>query len=78
MSGDVRIAAAAGSVRASSMSGDIEIGTLVAGEADLSSMSGDIRAAVAPGVRVYLDLKTLSGDARSISTPEPTRPAGHS
>ena len=65
MSGDVRIAAAAGSVRASSMSGDIEIGTLIAGEADLSSMSGDIRAAVAPGVRVYLDLKTLSGDARS-------------
>jgi Toastrack DUF4097 len=65
MSGDVTIAAAAGSLRASSMSGDIEIGNLVAGEADLSSMSGDIRAAVAPGVRVYLDLKTLSGDANS-------------
>ena len=65
MSGSVSIAAAAGSVKASSMSGDIEVGGLVTGDADLSSMSGDIEAAVVPGVRVYLDLKTLSGDAHS-------------
>lgn len=65
MSGSVSIAAAAGSVKASSMSGDIEVGGLVTGDADLSSMSGDIEAAVVPGVRVYLDLRTLSGDAHS-------------
>ena len=46
------------------------MGGLVAGEADLSSMSGDIDAAVVPGVRVYLDLKTLSGDAHSTWTPD--------
>lgn len=65
MSGSVSIAAAAGSVKASSMSGDIEVGGLVTGDADLTSMSGDIEAAVVPGVRVYLDLRTLSGDAHS-------------
>ena len=73
MSGSVSIAAAAGSVKASSMSGDIELGGLVTGDADLSSMSGDIEAAVVPGVRVYLDLKSLSGDAHSHLNPADDR-----
>lgn len=73
MSGSVSIAAAAGSVKASSMSGDIELGGLVTGDADLSSMSGDIEAAVVPGIRVYLDLKSLSGDAHSHLDPADDR-----
>ncbi len=78
MSGDVSMDGAEGSVKASSMSGDISIGSLAAGDADLSSMSGDIQAAVVPGVRVFLDLRTLSGDAHSQLDPADDPSAGAS
>jgi Putative adhesin len=65
MSGDVTVGAVGGSLNASSMSGDIGVAGLRAGAAALSSMSGDVDVAVARGTRVYMDVKTLSGDARS-------------
>lgn len=65
MSGSITLDGAEGSLKASSMSGDVAVRSLSRGEVELGSMSGDIEAAVDPGVRVFLDLRTLSGDARS-------------
>jgi Putative adhesin len=65
MSGDVMLGVAAGSVEASSMSGDIRVAEVQAGSVSLSSMSGDVDVAVKRGTRVYLDVSTLSGEARS-------------
>ncbi len=65
MSGNVAVGRVGGSIEASSMSGDIDVGSVRVGTADLSTMSGDVRVAVERGSRVYLDLKTLSGDASS-------------
>jgi hypothetical protein len=65
MSGDVKIARADSSANASTMSGDVTVSALLSGEVELSSMSGDIEAGIVRGVRVFLDLKTISGDARS-------------
>lgn len=65
LSGSIIIRGAHDGIRASTMSGEIDAGGLERGDADLGSMSGDIRAAVVPGVRVYLDLSTLSGRASS-------------
>lgn len=65
MSGDVTLGTVAGSVDASTMSGDIRVGAVQAGTASLSSMSGDVEVGVTRGTRVYLDVSTLSGEARS-------------
>jgi Putative adhesin len=65
MSGDVTLGAVARSLEASSMSGDLEVAGVRSGAADLSSMSGDVDVGVARGTRVYMDVKTLAGDARS-------------
>ena len=65
MSGDVTLGEVAGSLEASSMSGDIRVGRVQAGSASLSSMSGDVEVGVKRGTRVYLDVSTLSGEARS-------------
>jgi hypothetical protein len=65
MSGSINVDGARGGIRASTMSGNVDAGGLEHGDADLGSMSGDIRAAVVPGVRVYLDLSTLAGRATS-------------
>lgn len=65
MSGDVGLGLAGGSLEASSMSGDIDVAGVGAGAAELSSMSGDIDVGVVRGTRVFLDVRTLSGEARS-------------
>ena len=65
MSGDVTLGAVGGSLDASSMSGDLGVAGLRAGTAEMSSMSGDVDVAVARGTRVYMDVKTMSGDAQS-------------
>ena len=66
MSGDVTVERAAGdSVRASSMSGDVFVGGLSQGAVNVKSMSGDVVMDVVPGVRVWIDLSSLSGQAES-------------
>jgi hypothetical protein len=65
MSGDVALGLAGGSVEVSSMSGDIDVAGVRVGAAELNSMSGDIDVGVVRGTRVFLDVRTLSGDARS-------------
>lgn len=64
-SGDLTIRRAEGSARARSASGDVRIDSITAGRGEINTVSGDISVAVPAGIGVYLDLSTLSGDARS-------------
>jgi DUF4097 and DUF4098 domain-containing protein YvlB len=64
-SGDVTIGSSAGPVATHTASGDIELGAVSSGKVDLTSVSGDVRVAVVPGIAVYLDLASTSGDIRS-------------
>jgi len=65
MSGDVTVEHAEGSVRAATMSGDVFLGSLTQGTVDAKTMSGDVTMDVVPGVRVWMDLSSLSGKAQS-------------
>jgi hypothetical protein len=65
VSGDLELDEALGSVAASTVSGDQRIGAVSAGPVKLSSVSGDVRVGVRPGLRLYLDVGTVSGAARS-------------
>jgi DUF4097 and DUF4098 domain-containing protein YvlB len=65
MSGNVTVERAHGDVRAATMSGDVFLGGLSQGTVDAKSMSGDVVMDVVPGVRVWMDLSTLSGRAQS-------------
>jgi DUF4097 and DUF4098 domain-containing protein YvlB len=64
-SGDVRIGQADRSVTTKTASGDVRIDSIRTGLADAATVSGDITIAVVPGVDVYLDISTLSGDVSS-------------
>ncbi len=46
-------------------SGDVEIGSVVAGEVRINSASGDIEVGIAKGSRLFVDAQTLSGDTSS-------------
>ena len=63
--GDVRIDEVAGSVTAQSASGDVRIGSVTQGSAELKSVSGDLLVGIRRGSRVWMDVKTVTGDARS-------------
>lgn len=65
MSGNLTLEHAQGNVRASTMSGDVFLGGLSTGTVAANSMSGDVVMDVVPGVRVWMDLSTLSGQAQS-------------
>jgi len=62
-SGDVEVRSAIGPANVSTASGDVDLGGLARGAATLRTVSGDIRASVAPGTSVWLDLSSVSGDA---------------
>jgi DUF4097 and DUF4098 domain-containing protein YvlB len=64
-SGDVSIGHAGQSASAKTASGDVRIDSIASGLADATTVSGDITVAVVPGVGVYLDVSTLSGDVSS-------------
>lgn len=64
-SGDVVIGYCAGSVAAHTASGDVRLDAVAAGEVELVSASGDMTVAVVPGLGVYLDLASTTGDIRS-------------
>ncbi len=51
-------------VRVSTVSGDIEIDEL-GGEATVNGVSGDVELGIAPGRRLWLDVRSASGDVRS-------------
>lgn len=74
-SGDVRIGVAGSDCAARTASGDIEIGSASAGRAQAHAVSGDVTVGVAAGVVTWLDVSTLSGDARSLLDDIPDAPA---
>lgn len=70
VSGDLELVEARGSVAASTVSGDQRLGAISAGPVKLSTVSGDVRVGVRPGLRLYLDVGTVSGSARSELDPD--------
>jgi DUF4097 and DUF4098 domain-containing protein YvlB len=64
-SGDVWIGEAGQSATAKTASGDVRIDAIASGLADATTVSGDIVIAVVPGVGVYIDISTLTGDVSS-------------
>jgi DUF4097 and DUF4098 domain-containing protein YvlB len=64
-SGDVAIGYCAGPIAAHTASGDVKLRSVAAGRVELASASGDLAVAVMPGLGVYLDLVSHSGDIRS-------------
>jgi hypothetical protein len=68
-SGNITIGQADAAVIAKSASGEILINKLARGRADLNSVSGNIRAKVAPGTSVFLDLASVTGRVTSDLAP---------
>jgi Putative adhesin len=76
-SGDVAIEFCGGPVAVHTASGDVKLSAVAAGRVELASASGDLGVAVVPGLGVYLDLASHSGDIRSELDPsEPPGSAG--
>jgi DUF4097 and DUF4098 domain-containing protein YvlB len=75
-SGDVAIGYCAGPVTVHTASGDVELSAVAGGRVQLGSTSGDLAVAVIPGLAVYLDLMTNSGDIRSELDPDDSPDAG--
>lgn len=64
-SGDVAIGYCGGPVAVHTASGDVKLSAVAAGRVELASASGDLAVAVMPGLVIYLDLASHSGDIRS-------------
>jgi DUF4097 and DUF4098 domain-containing protein YvlB len=64
-SGEVGLGRTDGAVTVRSASGDIGLGDAGAGPVRIHSASGDVRVAVRAGRRVAVDVRTVSGEARS-------------
>ncbi len=64
VSGDVTIGAAAAALDVKSVSGDQRLRS-VAASVEAKSVSGEVEIAVRPGLDVWLELRSLSGDTRS-------------
>jgi hypothetical protein len=64
-SGDVEVGSAAGDVSIATASGDVGVRHLSGGSAQVKTVSGDVALGVAPGLRVWLDLSTVSGRMES-------------
>jgi DUF4097 and DUF4098 domain-containing protein YvlB len=65
VSGRMRVRRAGSDVEARSVSGDVALQRLESGIVRLDSVSGDALFGVQPGVAVWLDLDSASGDVRS-------------
>lgn len=60
-SGDIVVDDAAGDVSLATASGDLSVGRMGEGAVQAKTMSGDVEVGVAPGLRVWLDLSSVSG-----------------
>jgi len=60
-SGDVSVEHAAADVSISTASGDATIGAVAGGAVQIKTVSGDSAVGVVPGLRVWLDLSSVSG-----------------
>jgi DUF4097 and DUF4098 domain-containing protein YvlB len=63
--GDVSLDEVGGSATVHSASGDLRLGAVTEGKVELKSVSGDMLVGVRRGSRVWMDVKTITGDARS-------------
>jgi DUF4097 and DUF4098 domain-containing protein YvlB len=64
-SGDIRLDDVGGNVSVHSASGDVRVGAVQQGKVELKSVSGDMVVGVRRGSRVWMDVKTVTGDAHS-------------
>jgi Putative adhesin len=64
-SGDVSLDETSGDVSIGTASGDVTIGRAAEGSVQAKTMSGDVEVGVAPGLRVWLDLSSVSGRMNS-------------
>jgi hypothetical protein len=69
-SGDVSVDETLGSVSVRTASGNVAIGAAGTGDIELKTVSGDAMVGVVPGLRVWLDLSTISGRMNSVLDPE--------
>jgi hypothetical protein len=69
-SGEVSVEQTVGSVSIRTASGDVSIGAAAGGDIELKTVSGDATVGVVPGLRVWLDLSTVSGRMQSALDPE--------
>jgi hypothetical protein len=60
-SGDVTVGETSGDVSVGSASGDVRIDAAGGGSVHAKTVSGDVSVAVRPGLRVWLDLSSVSG-----------------
>jgi DUF4097 and DUF4098 domain-containing protein YvlB len=63
--GDVHLDEVGGNVNVNSASGDLRVGAVTQGSVELKSLSGDMLIGIRQGSRVWMDVKTVTGDARS-------------
>jgi DUF4097 and DUF4098 domain-containing protein YvlB len=63
--GDVSLDEVGGSATVHSASGDLRLGAVTEGKVELKSVSGDMLVGVRRGSRVWMDVKTITGDASS-------------
>jgi len=63
--GDVNVDEVGGNVTVHSASGDLRVGAVTKGSVELKSVSGDMLVGVRRGSRVWMDVKTVTGDATS-------------
>lgn len=76
ISGDLYVREAHGPLTANTVSGDQDIRAVRAGEVALHSVSGDVRVGIARGSRVWLDVKSISGDTMSELDVSDEQPSG--
>jgi hypothetical protein len=60
-SGDVSVERTSGTVSVSTASGDVTVGAATGGTVQIKTVSGDASVGVVPGLRVWLDLSSVSG-----------------
>jgi DUF4097 and DUF4098 domain-containing protein YvlB len=63
--GDVSLAEVGYDVAVTSASGDLHVGSVTQGKVALKSVSGDMVVGVRRGSRVWMDVKTVTGNAQS-------------
>jgi len=63
--GDIHVEEVGGNATVHSASGDLRLGAVIEGKVQLKSVSGDMLVGVRRGSRVWMDVKTITGDARS-------------
>lgn len=76
VSGDLQLGDARGPVTVSTVSGDTHVGSITAADVRIQAVSGDVRVGVRPGLRLWIDATSVSGDMTSELEPSDGPPVG--